>query len=123
MANWKSEARAPIVGIIGGGQLARMMFQAGLSLGIDVHILRSESDESLNKVAKEITVASQFDPTTLYHFARKCDVVTFDHELIPAQLVQELSDRNCKFCINREFGFNYVRNWRLGGTHKVHCLL
>ena len=52
MANWKSEARAPIVGIIGGGQLARMMFQAGLSLGIDVHILRSESDESLNKVAK-----------------------------------------------------------------------
>ncbi len=95
MANWKSEARAPIVGIIGGGQLARMMFQAGLSLGIDVHILRSESDESLNKVAKEITVASQFDPTTLYHFARKCDVVTFDHELIPAQLVQELSDRNC----------------------------
>ncbi len=57
--------------------------------------MRSESDESLNKVAKEITVASQFDPTTLYHFARKCDVVTFDHELIPAQLVQELSDRNC----------------------------
>ncbi len=95
MATWKSEARAPVVGIIGGGQLARMMFQSALSLGIEVHILRSESDESLNKIAKEVTTASQFDPTTLYHFARKCDVVTFDHELIPAQLVQELSDRNC----------------------------
>lgn len=92
---WETEKRAPVLGIIGGGQLAQMLFQSAISIGVEVHILRSEGDQSLNSYAKELTVASSFDATTLYHFARRCDVVTFDHELIPAQIVSELSSRNC----------------------------
>ncbi len=93
--SWKSSGRRPIVGIIGGGQLARMLIQASISLDVDVHVLALEKDESLKSLAANYEVVADYSPATLYQFSRKCDVVTFEHELVDHQTVEELENRGC----------------------------
>ncbi len=95
--HWNKLTKAPILGIIGGGQLAQMMYQSAISLGIETHLFASVADEAAPKYFKDITRASsdQWTPPELYHFAQKCDVVTFDHELVPPALVRELEKRGC----------------------------
>lgn len=95
--DWNKLPKPPTVGIIGGGQLAQMMYQSTISLGIDAHLFSSPNDEAAPKYFKEITKASseEWTPSEIYHFAQKCDVVTFDHELVPPNIVRELEKRGC----------------------------
>ncbi len=93
--SWKSSGNRPIVGIIGGGQLARMLLQSSISLEIDIHVLALEKDESLKFLATSYEVATEYSPATLYQFSRRCDVVTFEHELVDHQTVEELENRGC----------------------------
>jgi 5-(carboxyamino)imidazole ribonucleotide synthase len=78
------------VGIIGGGQLARMMHAASIGLGINVRLLAEASDSSAAKVVHDITVGDYADPATVRSFAVGCDVVTFDHEHVPTGLLRDL---------------------------------
>lgn len=95
--DWAKLNKSPVVGIIGGGQLAQMLYQAAISLGIEAHVFASLSDESAPKYFRDITRASSdsWAPSELYHFAQKCDVVTFDHELVAPSIVKELEKRGC----------------------------
>lgn len=81
---------APRVGIIGGGQLARMMQQAAIGLGIQVVLLAEGPDVSAAQVVTDTTVGDYTDRETVMRFAQRCDVVTFDHEHVPAPILQEL---------------------------------
>jgi len=79
------------VGVIGGGQLARMMIPATINLGLDIKIF-SDSADSSAKLA--ITQVGDYNYTDeLFAFAQGVDVVTFDHEHVPldnlARLVSE----------------------------------
>jgi 5-(carboxyamino)imidazole ribonucleotide synthase len=78
------------VGIIGGGQLARMMHAASIGLGINVRLLAEASDTSAATVVHDVTVGDYTDPATVRSFAAKCDVVTFDHEHVPTGLLRDL---------------------------------
>ncbi|HKN43953.1 MAG TPA: ATP-grasp domain-containing protein, partial [Propionibacteriaceae bacterium] len=78
------------VGIIGGGQLARMMHAAAIGLGINVRLLAEDSDTSAATVVHEVTVGDYTDPATVRRFAAGCDVVTFDHEHVPTGLLRDL---------------------------------
>ena len=80
------------VGIVGGGQLARMMQQAAIALGIDVHLLAETPEDSAAQVVPLTTVGDHTDPETLAAFARECDVITFDHEHVPTALLRDLLD-------------------------------
>jgi len=82
-----SRGVSPRVGIIGGGQLARMLFESSIPLGIDVRVLvRSEADAAAT-VVPDVIVGDWHDLETLVGFAEGCDAVTFDHELVsPAVL-------------------------------------
>ena len=71
------------VGIIGGGQLARMMQQASIGLGIETRLLAESSGSSAAQVIPLTTVGDYTDLDTLTAFARQCDVITFDHEHVP----------------------------------------
>lgn len=82
----------PIVGIIGGGQLARMMHQAAISLGVRVRLLAEEPDGSAAQVTGEVVVGDYTDRDTVVGFASGCDVVTFDHEHVPTAILAELED-------------------------------
>ena len=80
------------VGIIGGGQLARMMYQAGIGLGIDVHLLAEAADTSAGQVIAGTTVGDYTQFGVLRDFAAEVDVLTFDHEHVPTRHLRALAD-------------------------------
>ncbi|HET9649871.1 MAG TPA: 5-(carboxyamino)imidazole ribonucleotide synthase [Microlunatus sp.] len=85
-----TSARRFTVGIIGGGQLARMMYQASIRLGVGVRLLAEGPDVSAATIVRDVTVGDYTDPDTVRAFARTCDVITFDHEHVPTALLVEL---------------------------------
>jgi 5-(carboxyamino)imidazole ribonucleotide synthase len=85
-----TESRPFVVGIIGGGQLARMMHAASIGLGIEVRLLAEGPDVSAATVVHDVTVGDYTDPETVRAFAAGCDVITFDHEHVPTGLLRDL---------------------------------
>jgi 5-(carboxyamino)imidazole ribonucleotide synthase len=75
--------RAP-VGMVGGGQLARMTYQAGIALGLAMPVLAEHPGDSAALSGAATMIGSPSSLDDLREFARRCDVVTFDHELVPA---------------------------------------
>ena len=82
--------RSFTIGIVGGGQLARMMHAASIGLGVNVRLLAEAPDSSAAQVVHDVTVGDYTDPATVRAFAADCDVVTFDHEHVPTGLLREL---------------------------------
>lgn len=70
----------PVVGVVGGGQLARMLAEAASPLGVRLRVLAAASDEGASEVVPEIVTGAPDDPDALRSFAGSVDVVTFDHE-------------------------------------------
>lgn len=85
----------PTVGVIGAGQLARMMLGPATNLGINVQVFASSDDDSAAQVADSI-VGDYKDEVALLNFARSCDVVTFEHELVPQRVIRVLEDEGVK---------------------------
>ena len=81
----------PVVGMIGGGQLARMTHQAAISLGQSLRVLSSDPGDSAALVAAEVELGSHTDLAALRAFAKGCDVLTFDHEHVPAEHIRALA--------------------------------
>lgn len=73
------------VGILGGGQLARMLSLAAARLGIDCHIYAPEADSPAFAVAAATTVAAYDDFKALQAFAGQVDVVTYEFENVPGE--------------------------------------
>ena len=76
---------APRVGVIGGGQLARMMQPAAINLGIQLRVLAHSMNESAAQVIPDTVIGSHDDFEALLSFAKDCDVITFDHEHVPTE--------------------------------------
>ena len=85
--------RPPRVGIIGGGQLARRMAQAAVSLGVEVHVLAGSSDEGVPGVFASVTTGDPEDVAAIDAFADTVDVVTFDHENVSWEALDALVAR------------------------------
>lgn len=80
------------VGILGGGQLARMMVLAGAPLGLRFELYDPAADACSGPLAP-LTVGAFDDRQALADFAAKVDVITFDFENVPADSAQWLADR------------------------------
>ena len=85
--------RAPRVGIVGGGQLARMSAAPAAALGIGLRVLASSSDESAAQVIRDVAIGRHDDLEALLRFAEGCEVVTFDHEHVPPAYLEQLEAR------------------------------
>jgi 5-(carboxyamino)imidazole ribonucleotide synthase len=83
---------AATIGVIGGGQLARMMHAASIGLGLRLRLLAEGPDVSAAQVVRNVTVGDYTDPATVVGFAAGCDVVTFDHEHVPSPILHALVD-------------------------------
>jgi 5-(carboxyamino)imidazole ribonucleotide synthase len=81
----------PVVGMVGGGQLARMTHQAAISLGQSLRILAATPDDGAALVAADVHVGHHADLAALRAFAKGCDVVTFDHEHVPPGHIEALA--------------------------------
>lgn len=73
---------APILGILGGGQLARMTAEAAHRLGVEIHILEKYAGSPAGAIAHHEVVGSPDDHDLLRRFAVACDVVTLESEFI-----------------------------------------
>ncbi len=82
----------PVVGMVGGGQLARMSQSAAINLGIGFTVLAASPDDSAAKVVRDPMVADEKALDDLRRFAAGCDVVTFDHEQVPPPHLAALAD-------------------------------
>jgi 5-(carboxyamino)imidazole ribonucleotide synthase len=82
----------PVVGMVGGGQLARMTHQAAIPLGQSLRVLVSSTDDSAALVAGDVRVGNHTDLDALMGFAKGVDVLTFDHEHVPNRHVRALAE-------------------------------
>jgi 5-(carboxyamino)imidazole ribonucleotide synthase len=87
----ESRTGLPIVGMVGGGQLARMTHQAAIPLGQSLRILAATPDDGAALVAADVVVGDHTSLADLRRFAAGCDVVTWDHEHVPNDHIAALA--------------------------------
>jgi 5-(carboxyamino)imidazole ribonucleotide synthase len=80
-------AQIATVGILGGGQLGRMLAISAAQLGLSTHVFSAESFPVAGQVASRATHAEYTDSAALHAFANSVDVITFESENIPADLL------------------------------------
>lgn len=78
------------LGILGGGQLGRMLALAAARLGFDVAVLERDADSPAGRVAAHTIVGAYDDPSALEQLAALAQVVTFEFENVPAASVAKL---------------------------------
>ncbi|MEU3113556.1 5-(carboxyamino)imidazole ribonucleotide synthase [Micromonospora chalcea] len=91
-----SRTGLPVVGMVGGGQLARMTHQAAIALGQSLRVLALAPDDGAALVAADVQYGDHTDLAALRTFAKGCDVVTFDHEHVPNEHIRALTDEGVK---------------------------
>ena len=87
--------RFPRVGVIGAGQLARMMVAPATALGIDLLLFAQSADDSGAQITHHV-VGDYTDLEALKKFAATCDVITFEHELVPLSVIKGLEATGAK---------------------------
>jgi 5-(carboxyamino)imidazole ribonucleotide synthase len=81
------------IGILGGGQLGRMLALAAARLGLHCHVLSPEDDACAFEVAQHAVRTDYDNEAELEKFAHGCDVITYEFENIPAQTAAFLAAR------------------------------
>jgi len=79
---------ATTIGVIGGGQLARMMIPPAIALGVNIRVLAEVAESSAALAATQ--VGDYRDRDTVLAFANTVDVITFDHEHVPQHVLAAL---------------------------------
>ena len=80
----------PVIGVVGGGQLARMMAPAATALGFELRVLAEGEDVSAVSAVANAPVGDYTDLDHLLEFSRGLDVLTFDHEHVPTEHLRSL---------------------------------
>lgn len=78
----------PVVGVIGAGQLARMMQPAAIALGIGIKVFAESEGSSAHQAVTKVGDINNFEQ--LLEFSKTVDVITFDHEHVPTAVLQQL---------------------------------
>ena len=79
------------LGILGGGQLAQMLTQAAVSLGLDTAIYDTAPDSPASRLTQTHTIGAWDDLDALRAFAAGCDVLTLENEFVFAQPLSDLA--------------------------------
>ena len=80
--------QAPRVGVIGGGQLARMMTPPAINLGLELKVLAETAGSSAAMATTQVGDYNQLEVVKM--FAQTVDVITFDHEHVPIKVLEAL---------------------------------
>jgi 5-(carboxyamino)imidazole ribonucleotide synthase len=81
------------IGILGGGQLGRMLALAAARLGLHCHVFCPDPDAPAFDVVRRTTQADYGDEAALDRFAEAVDVITYEFENVPAETAKFLSER------------------------------
>lgn len=80
------------IGILGGGQLGRMLIQAAVDYNLEIHILDPAADAPCSSIAHTFVQGSLTDYETVYQFGQHCEVVTIEIENVNTQALKALRD-------------------------------
>src|SRR4051812_49479814 len=83
---------SPVVAVVGGGQLARMLAEPAAALGIPLRLLAEAPDVSAAQVISDHRVGDYRDLAALTAVTSGCQVVTFDHEHVPTAHLEALME-------------------------------
>src|ERR1700722_15953128 len=81
---------SPQVAMVGGGQLARMTHQAAIAMGQSLRVLAADAADPAAQVSPDVVIGSHTDLDALRRVAAGCAALTFDHEHVPTELLEEL---------------------------------
>lgn len=80
----------PVLAVVGGGQLARMMAAPAIALGVGLRVLAASATDSAAQVVRDLRIGGHDDLAVLRDVAGGAAVLTFDHEHVPLEHLQEL---------------------------------
>lgn len=83
-------AARPVIGVVGGGQLARMMGPVATELGIELRVLAEGPEAGALAAAASHDIGEATDLEALQRFCEGLDVLTFDHEHVPNEHLERL---------------------------------
>jgi len=92
-----NKSHFPIVGIIGGSQIARMLIEAATRLNIDIKILCKNLQESAALIANNVSIGDTNNYSELTKFALKTEVITFDTYQFSHENLKKLEEQGQLF--------------------------
>jgi len=84
------------LGIIGGGQLGKMLLQVTSRLSIKTNILDPSEDSPCKNLCNEFEIGNLMDFDAVYQFGKKCDLVTFEIEHVNIEALEKLESEGTK---------------------------
>ena len=86
----------PTLGVLGGGQLGRMLIQSAINYNQDIHILDPDPNAPCKDIAQQFTVGSLKDFDAVYAFGKDCDLITVEIEAVNTDALQKLANEGKK---------------------------
>jgi 5-(carboxyamino)imidazole ribonucleotide synthase len=80
------------LGVLGGGQLGRMLIQSAINYNIDIHILDPDPDAPCKSISQKFVKGSLTDFDTVYAFGKDCDVITIEIENVNTDALEKLAE-------------------------------
>jgi 5-(carboxyamino)imidazole ribonucleotide synthase len=84
------------LGVLGGGQLGRMLIQSAIDFNLEVSILDPDANAPCKHLATEFTQGSLTDFDTVYNFGKKCDLITIEIENVNIKALKKLQEEGKK---------------------------
>ena len=84
------------LGVLGGGQLGRMMIQSAVDFNIDVHVLDPDPNAPCKNIATSFQSGSLTDFDTVYEFGKSCDLITIEIENVNTEALLKLQSEGKK---------------------------
>ncbi|MEQ9166316.1 MAG: 5-(carboxyamino)imidazole ribonucleotide synthase [Fulvivirga sp.] len=84
------------LGILGGGQLGRMLVQSALDFNIDIKILDPDANAPCKNIVSEFVVGKLTDYDTVYNFGRGCDLISIEIENVNTDALKQLAKEGVK---------------------------
>src|SRR5690606_4123528 len=96
ISNVQENYQQKILGILGGGQLGRMLIQSAINYNIDIHILDPDGHAPCRSIAQKFTQGKLTDFDTVYNFGKNCDVITIEIENVNTAALTKLQQEGKK---------------------------
>jgi len=80
------------LGVLGGGQLGRMLIQSAIDFNIDVHVLDPDKNAPCQHLARQFSVGALTNADTVYHFGKQCDLLTIEIENVNTEALEKLQE-------------------------------
>jgi 5-(carboxyamino)imidazole ribonucleotide synthase len=84
------------VGVLGGGQLGRMLLQSAININIDLRMMDPDENAPCSRLTSEFTVGDLQDFNDVYNFGKKCDILTIEIEKVNIEALKKLESEGVK---------------------------